>query len=33
MTREKELQITSEVYKTVQKRLKNNLLSFLESGD
>ena len=33
MTREKELQITSEVYRTVQKRLKNNILSFLESGD
>jgi hypothetical protein len=33
MTREKELLITNEVYKTVQKHLKSNLLAFLESGD
>ena len=33
MTREKELHITSEVYKTVQKHLKSNILAFLESGD
>ena len=33
MTREKELHISREVYKQVQKNLKNKLLDFMETGD
>ena len=33
MTREKELYISREVYKQVQKNLKNKLLDFMETGD
>ncbi len=33
ITREKELFITREVYSTLQKRLKNKLLDFMETGD
>lgn len=33
ITREKELYITKEVYDLLRKRLKNNILQFIESGD
>lgn len=33
ITREKELTITREVYKTVQKQLHNKILDFMETGD
>lgn len=33
ITREKELHITAQVYKTVHEHLQNKILSFLESGD
>lgn len=33
ITREKELSISREVYKSIQKKLRNKLLDFVESGD
>lgn len=33
ITREKELKISQEIYKTIQKRLTNKLLDYLESND